>query len=650
MTLLGGRVGRDTLIYGSAGITTLVFGMVSLAVMTRLLAPAEFGDLAVLSVFATTTAVVYNIGSLQGTMSLVFGAGAGAGDEDGTGDVEDDADKNAEAARPRDRRKALGTGLALTAIVGAAGTAMIVLFAPTLGEVLVDRPDAAISVRWAAVAGLFAALWRLSVNVNKAERRPYAYLLVYSAHPVLTLGASVPLVATGYGVEGAMAGLAIGNAVAWTVALVAIRRSVRPAFSARDAIQIFRLGRSRAPLVLSFWLMANLDVLLVSRFVSAPQVGEYRVGARLGSLTMYWTSAFTLAWGTVARDPVYVAADRERGRGTQAMGALYFVMATVGIVLAIALFADILVSIASPEFADAAPLIPLVALAFAGRGCFVLSYRLSAFPRRIRWFVGLAVAGLVVFVAGTLILTPAIGIYGPAAALAVAYYSGATVILIRSQLSETPVPYAWRRMALALASGLACLGAVHGLHALVNVSRPLLEIVALLGYPVLLVATGVLPRSAVRMFRSLARATPQRWSRRSVVERLGELDGPDRELLELFARERLSVQNVAALNAVGEDVVLRRLVTILRQSAGLDGSTAACDPDIGRYILWAGAPAERDVIARRLWSRGIEPAEVHRMTMAFRSFRQATRAAWSTQPGQSSFARGSERSTNRDAT
>ena len=68
---------------------------------TRFLSPAEFGELALLMVFAAFLTIVYNVGMVQGTFMWVFGA---AGEEE----VEDAPGKAAAAGT---KRRALGTGL-----------------------------------------------------------------------------------------------------------------------------------------------------------------------------------------------------------------------------------------------------------------------------------------------------------------------------------------------------------------------------------------------------------------------------------------------------------------------------------------------------------------------------------------------------------
>src|SRR4051794_26069241 len=110
---LAGRLGRHFVIYGSAGAATLALGLVNVAVITRLLAPHEFGQVATYLVFGGMRTILYNLGSLQGSFRVAWGGG----DEDiGVDDFEEDDEHAA-----TDKRLALGTGLLLTAMVALFG-------------------------------------------------------------------------------------------------------------------------------------------------------------------------------------------------------------------------------------------------------------------------------------------------------------------------------------------------------------------------------------------------------------------------------------------------------------------------------------------------------------------------------------------------
>ncbi len=102
---LAARIGRHSVLYGLAAGATVVVGLASVAVLTRLIEPAEYGRLAVLFFGSSLLVVVYNLGSLQGTNRATFGA---------LDDEGDDIDSRDADRRPAaERRRTLGSGLSM---------------------------------------------------------------------------------------------------------------------------------------------------------------------------------------------------------------------------------------------------------------------------------------------------------------------------------------------------------------------------------------------------------------------------------------------------------------------------------------------------------------------------------------------------------
>lgn len=613
LVLMGGRITGDAIIYGAAGGVTVAFGLASVAILTRFLSPAEFGTFALLTFFASTLMVIYNLGSLQGTLGSVFGADEGD-DPDTDGGV---------TSRPgSDRRRTLGTGLLLTIGIGAVGTAVVAACAEPLAGYLIDDGDAT-SLILAAVAGGLGAAWRLSANVSRLERRPFTYLYVHAARPALILMAAVPLVATGGGVHGAITGLAIGNGLGLLVALISIRRSFVVAFRPREVVAISRLGQRRVPLIMSFWLLQNLDIFLASRYLGAADVGLYRVSTRVGALTAYWTSSVHMAWGAMTRDVLQTAVDRELGRASaSALVATYFTIGTLYVLLAIALFADVLVEIAAPEYADAADIIPLSALAFASHGWYVLAYRTSQFRKRRRWFIALAVLAVPVFIGSAALLIPALGVYGAPLAIVVAFGLATVVLLVRSRFAPDPTPYQWRRLLGALAVTGCCYAGAELLVDVIGIPRALAGAAGVVAFPVAVLALGVISPRELGALRNVASAVRRRWPRSLVQERLAALDSEDRRLLELVVRHHRESKNIAEIAGAPEDEVLVRFVHVLRDFAGA-GTPTNEDLAVAHYVLWSSAFADRDVLHRRLTAQGVDPRDLHLLTMAFNSLRRS---------------------------
>ena len=169
---------------------------------------------------------------------------------------------------------------------------------------------------------------------------------------------------------------------------------------------------------MSFNLIQLADVLLLSWFAPATQVGLYRVASRVGALLSYWTTSFLMAWGSMRGEASLVAAIAERGtRGVAAVLATYFSLVTFWLILAAGLLGDEVLRIVAPGYEEAANLVPLTATAFAFHGWSVLVYRSVEFPTKRRWFAILSVGNAAVFVATSLVYVPALGAAGAALAV-----------------------------------------------------------------------------------------------------------------------------------------------------------------------------------------------------------------------------------------
>src|SRR5271157_2622437 len=324
LTLTGGRVTRHTAIYVVGLLAVAPFSLVSVAVLTRLLVPAQYGQLGVLFVFAGFATVLYNTGSLHGTFMLVYGASEGEGDDVGS-------DTEITSAP----RRALGTGVVLTLMIVTAGTAVCFVLAPQLAQALLHHRSEARLVRWAAVSAAAGSLWRLTVNVFRMERRPGRFALLNATRPLFVVAGVVPLVVVGFGVEGALAGTALGTLAATAVCIAMARRSYAFAFCLADMKKIVRLGAMVVTPVLCLYIVHSADIVLLSRFANAHELGVYRVASRFAVIPSYFASAVLMAWAPLERGVLFRATYKhvgeERVRG--AMLSYYLLVATTIVVL-----------------------------------------------------------------------------------------------------------------------------------------------------------------------------------------------------------------------------------------------------------------------------------------------------------------------------
>jgi hypothetical protein len=79
---------------------------------------------------------------------------------------------------------------------------------------------------------------------------------------------------------------------------------------------------------------------------------------------------------------------------------------------------------------------------------------------------------------------------------------------------------------------------------------------------------------------------------------------------------------LGARHDLGEDELAVRLVHALRHLT-VDGGSHPDDAVLGRFLLTPGVVAERDAVARRLWSHGVDAEEMERLETTLRRVRRS---------------------------
>lgn len=613
---LGRQMSLHTGLYGLNAVITFVFGIVNVAVLTRFLDLEEFAEWALLLFFSTLVTVVANLATLQGSFLWVFGATG----EEGAGV----ADAWATAT---DKRSALTTGLVLTICTAAFLVGASILLAEPAARVVTGDADHVRALELAAVSGGLGAVWRFAVNVMRYERRPAAFVLLGSLRPAAVLGVSIPLVASGGGVTGALVGVAAGTGFATVAALIATRRSYGLRLDLAHAAPIVRAGAFLVPVFVSFWIVQNVDLYLVSLFAADADVARYRVASRVGAGVSYFASAFLMAWMPLTRTVLHAAVERDHGvAGVTSTIVTYFVAACLWIILSLAVLADLLIRIAPSTYESAAPLIPLIGLGFATYGTFVVLYRGARIRAKRTVYMLLAAGAAIVFLGSALALTPAIGVYGAAVAPIVGFGLATAVLLYLSQRGTEPIPFEYGRLARAGLIAGACLSVNVVLAPLLGDWRIGADAAILAVFPVLLARVGVINLDDLREIgRDFLRPRRSPEPQTELEPPLPEPGSPDRLALDLLIDRRCSAGDVAWARGLQESEVLAGFVRMLRQTSG-SSLEAPADEAIGRYLLSSDGVAERDGMALKLLRQGVEPGEILQLESAREMLRKRKHA------------------------
>jgi len=619
--VLGAQVVRYSSIFSGGLVLTNLLAFASTIVLANLLDPAEFGQFALLLFLAGLLNLLFNLGSKQGTMRRVFGA-----DDDEDDDDEDD-DELAEASQ-----RSLGTGILLTTLLALLGTGIVVALAPQVADLLLGGEGDRELVLWAAIAGGLGAIYRLASLAVWMERRPVAFVILESAQPLLILAFVVPLVASGAGLEGAIAGTAIGTAISTVLTVIALRGSFELCFEPREAVTIMRLGAPRILVHSSFWTINSAQIFFLSRYVSNTDLGIFALAQRAGIVVSLLPTGFRRALRPLKRTTAFAAVEDQYGsnvaRGQQ-LG--YFLLVTLASLLAITLLADPVVSLAPPSYADAAPLIPLMAAAMTSPTVFRMLNKSAKYRKKRRIFIVSAVVAGVVFIAGCLTFIPWLGLAGAPVAMMVAFAAPGTYIFYLSQTGKEPIAMPYRSLALATIIAAACAVGYYAIDPPGFVLQVALGLALLLAWAVLSLLTGVVPSYHRRPLIHMAMSAIGRGTAKFEPERaLRELSTEDRETLRLAIVERRPLAEIGEGTGNGG---AEHVARALRRAAEAGGAFASGDSDndaaIAEYLFSTQTVASRDSNAKRLiQDQGVSAGDLRELEGVVDDLEGVSEDAW----------------------
>lgn len=265
-------------------------------------------------------------------------------------------------------------------------------------------------------------------HLMRLRHEAATYSALVFARSVGTVIARVVLVIwMGWGLAGWFAADVIVTILLLPVLWRWFRPLVRLAFSGEDLRAALRFGLPRLPHGLAQQALDAGNKLLLKTFIPLGQLGVYQNGFTLGTGVRFFTSAFETAWA-----PFYYATSRQPdARIIFAKITTYGVaVLTLLVAITVAVARDIILVMLTPEYLEAARVVPFIALGIALQGVYLLtSIGLNLTSRTEYYAVG-TFAALGVGLIGGLLLMPRFGI------------TGAAIAFVASSLTQTSVAFA----------------------------------------------------------------------------------------------------------------------------------------------------------------------------------------------------------------
>ncbi|HNS51957.1 MAG TPA: oligosaccharide flippase family protein [Anaerolineae bacterium] len=222
-------------------------------------------------------------------------------------------------------------------------------------------------------------------------------------------------------------------------------RGMRPALDRPSLRASIAYALPFVPHRLSNWVLNVSDRIVLENLVPLDALGLYTVGYRFGLTLAALLDAVNLAWMPF----YYKTAQEEGGRESLARLVTYYVYALLFVTLGTVLLSrEVVYLMAAPRYHPSAAVVPPVAMAYGLHGLYLVMVSGPSYVKRtakIPLYTGVAA---LVNIAINVLLIPRYG-------MMVAAWSTLAAFLVRAllitgfSLSVYPLPYDWRRMALA---------------------------------------------------------------------------------------------------------------------------------------------------------------------------------------------------------
>ncbi len=478
------HLGKHSAIYGLSNVVAASAGLVLLPLLTRFLAPAQYGTLELLTVLVAQLGVLLQLG--LGAALFRF-------------ELHDQGG--------RERGVAVSTAFYTIVAVSLVAVAVLLPLAPALARLVLGDASHAALLRWVLVKLLFDAASVIPMARLRMHEASGTYALLSSGRLALSLLLIfVALTVFDAGLPGVVVAMTVESAIfALTVATTAAS-DLKPRFSKAALRGMLAFGIPLIPFAFALTLLALGDRYLLRLFGNVDQIGRYAVGYKIAAALAVPIRAFQVAW------PRTLFAVSE----TPSSGAFYSKLLTYFLVLigfcgvVVSLFAGELIQLlAGGAYAGAAAVVPILVLGQISLGAFYVTAVGTNLSGKTYFQTFAAAIALVVLAVSGFVLVPAWGMVGAACATALGYVTLAAANCAFS-VRLYPVRYEWRRIATLLLITLALIAVGTVLESGSRLLDVAIKLVLVGAYPVLLYASGVLSavdRAAVRLtiLRLLAR-------------------------------------------------------------------------------------------------------------------------------------------------
>lgn len=477
------NLGRNSAIYGLGSVLQRILQIVLLPIYTRVLAPEEYGVLAVMYATATILRPLLWLGMPQALIWAVV-------------------------YRNRDERAHFSAATLYLVAQGAALAAVGVWWAADLSRLILHTPAYAALVRLVLLTTLVEVLENQLCARLRIHERAVQFSAMLAAR--LVVGAAlgiVFLVVFRRGVAGLLEAGLITSALVAVYAVYAMRDALRPRIRWSELKPLLGFCLPLVPAQIAAMALVVSDRYILQAHRSEAEVGLYALGYSIALSVQLITHAVQLGWVP----QMYQIAKRPDAPHQYRRILTYFAAGLAFAALALSLFGrELLLLLATPKYLGAERVVPLVSAAYVLAGVAGMANVGITTRNKNHYTTVIVAASALVNVALNFALIPRWGMMGAAWATFAAYLLQA-VLQVWANQRLWAIPYEFGRLAFIAAFAAACYGASLLAPTASLAAAVTLKLALLLAFPAALALPWFLDNSERATLRRLvARWLPPR--------------------------------------------------------------------------------------------------------------------------------------------
>jgi O-antigen/teichoic acid export membrane protein len=411
------RLLKDASLYSISSLLARGFSLITVPIYTRILSPADYGALDLLSYTAMLIVLIIGLALDQAISRFYI-------------DEKDESEK----------KRMASTVLIYNIFVFALLIPIVAPLASWLAHGwLVDQVDKE------TVILVFVYIWANAIFYIACNQLKYLFLsklfaLCNIGNTVLCVVLSLVFVVYfRLGVFGLFLGQVIGAGCFALLSIYYARESYALTFQWGSLKRMLVYSLPLVPGTLSFYLMQYVDRYAINTVMGLHEVGLYGIGARLASLVNLFLMGFQGAWF-----PIVMKNFREKDAAERFRVVFnYYLFTVLAILLGLSLFGrEILMVLTTKTFSQGFVVVPLLVLAaiLASIGQY-FTYGIQI-ALKSHYTLFLNIAALVINVVLNYILIPRLGIIGAALATVLSFVF-LTVVAMGLSQKLYYVPYRW---------------------------------------------------------------------------------------------------------------------------------------------------------------------------------------------------------------